>query len=138
MNRDRKLQEAVAGILKQDPRYHADAYEFVADAVSHMTAEMRKREGGGRHISGQELLEGIRGLALDQYGPLALDVLTEWGLSRTEDFGEIVFNLVEHKLLGASEEDSRQDFANSYDFHEAFLKPFVETGDFPTNLPKIA
>ena len=138
MERDKKLQATVAEILKQDPRYHADAYELVADAVSHMAAEMRNSEGGRRHISGQELLEGIRGLALGQYGPLTLDVLTEWGLSKTEDFGEIVFNLVEHKLLGASEEDSRQDFANGYDFHEAFLKPFVETGELPKDLPKIA
>jgi uncharacterized repeat protein (TIGR04138 family) len=90
-----------------------------------------------RHISGRELLEGIRELAIERFGPLALDVLREWGVRRTEDFGNIVFNLVNAGLLGASDEDSPRDFAGGYDFNEVFVKPFLEPESPPGPLPKI-
>jgi uncharacterized repeat protein (TIGR04138 family) len=77
------------------------------------------------HVTGQELLEGIRDLALNQFGPLAKTVFDHWGVKRCEDFGEIVFNMVEVGLLGKTEKDSRADFAGGYDFDEAFVKPFL-------------
>ena len=78
-------------------------------------------------MSGQQLLEGIREFALRQYGPMAITVLDEWGVRRCEDFGEIVFNLVDHGhgLFGKTETDSREDFKGGYDFEEAFKKPFL-------------
>jgi uncharacterized repeat protein (TIGR04138 family) len=77
-----------------------------------------------RHVSGQELLGGIRDYALAQFGPMTQMVFEEWGIKRCEDFGEIVFNMVEIGLLGKTEKDSREDFANGYDFDDAFRKPF--------------
>lgn len=78
-----------------------------------------------RHIKGQELLEGLRDYALDRYGPLAWVLLQDWGVRRCEDFGEIVFNLVDCGALGKTEDDSREDFAGGYDFETAFVAPFV-------------
>ncbi len=77
-----------------------------------------------RHVSGQELLDGLREFALEEFGPMAQTVLGGWGVRRTEDFGEIVFNLVEAGLLGKTDQDSRADFANGYDFDDAFRNPF--------------
>ncbi|NIY14277.1 MAG: hypothetical protein GWM98_05010, partial [Nitrospinaceae bacterium] len=68
------------------------------------------KSGRERHLSGQELLEGIRNFALQEFGPMSLRVLNTWGVNNTADFGEIVFNLVECGKLRKTEEDSRQDF----------------------------
>jgi uncharacterized repeat protein (TIGR04138 family) len=81
------------------------------------TQEKLKRSD---HVSGRELLEGIREFGLEQYGPMTLTVFQHWGIRTTEDFGEIVFNLVENGLLKKTEEDSRADFKNVYDFKEVF------------------
>ena len=77
------------------------------------------------HVSGQELLEGIRKYALDQYGPLTLTVFKDWNIKRCQDFGDIVFNLVDYGVLGKTDTDRLEDFHGGYDFKEAFLKPFV-------------
>ena len=77
-----------------------------------------------RHVSGKELAEGIRDYALQEFGPLALTVLRTWGIQRTEDFGELVFHLVEAGKLGKTEKDTRADFAHVYDFDEVFARPF--------------
>jgi len=106
----------VEEIIKHDFRYKADAYEFLMQALW-FTQKKLKRSG---HVTGKELLEGIREFALEQYGPLAKTVLEHWGIHSTEDFGEIVFNLVEAGLLKKTEEDSKEDFKDVYDFNEAF------------------
>jgi uncharacterized repeat protein (TIGR04138 family) len=82
-------------------------------------------DGPKRHVSGTELLEGIRRYALQEFGPMSLTVLNTWGITTTADFGEIVFHLVEVGLLGKTEEDRREDFADGYNFHEAFARPFL-------------
>jgi uncharacterized repeat protein (TIGR04138 family) len=81
-----------------------------------------------RHVTGQQLLEGARDYALAQYGPMALALLHEWGLRCGEDIGEIVFNMIEASLLAKTDQDSRQDFKDGYDFEEAFRKPFLPAG----------
>lgn len=108
--------EKVEEIIKQDPRYKLDAYEFVMQALW-FTQNKLKRQG---HITGGELLEGIREFGLSQYGPMTKTVLGHWGVRTTEDFGEIVFNMVENGLLGKTDKDSRKDFKNVYNFNEAF------------------
>ncbi len=85
----------------------------------------KKAKGEVRHVSGQELLAGIRSYALEQFGPMAQMVLNEWGIQNCEDFGELVFNMVETNLLAKTTEDSREDFKNGYDFFEAFRRPFL-------------
>lgn len=126
-------RDAIQGILKQEDRYARQAYAFVQEGVSFATRvhlhrqqnEEQAESAARRHISGRELLEAMRTLAFQQYGPLAYDVLAEWGVHHCTDFGTIVFLLVEHGLLGASEEDSIDDFAGGYDFQEAFLTPYA-------------
>ncbi len=107
-------------ILARDPRYTFQAYAFVRAGLDYTVRRLEKP----RHVSGQELLDGIREFALAEFGPMAKTVLNGWGVARTDDIGEIVFNMVESGLLGKTEKDSRADFANGYDFDEAFRKPF--------------
>ncbi len=103
-------------VLRRDPRYPVEAYRFVYEALDHTLSRIGER----RHVSGQELLDGIRDFARSRFGPLARMVFDCWNIRRTEDFGEIVFNLVEADLMSRTETDTREDFANGFDFNEAF------------------
>jgi len=119
-------------IRAKDSRYEADAYHFVREALEHTQKQVtRQNRSQPRHVSGQELLEGIRDFALSQFGPMAIMVFEEWGVKNCEDFGEIVFNMVEIGLLGKTETDSRADFQKGYDFETAFRKPFLPTSRLP-------
>lgn len=121
----RDLDEALDLIVRQDSRYGREAYDFVREAVEFTQNAIRKaNKNQPRHVTGQELLAGIRTYALEQYGPMALTLFHEWGIRRCEDFGEIVFNLVEHEIFSKTDTDSRGDFAGGYDFDETFRKPF--------------
>jgi len=119
------FHEALLKILEQDNRYAPEAYLFLREALDFTIKLLKKPDKGPmRHVSGAELLDGIRQFALQEYGPLALRVLNHWGVKRCEDFGEIVFNLVESGALGKTEEDRREDFAGGYDFERVFAVPF--------------
>lgn len=107
-------------ILKTDPRYTEEAYAFLRAGLEFTVRKLDKP----RHVSGQELLEGLRVFAIVQFGPMAKTVLNGWGITSTEDFGEMVFNLVDAGLLGKTDEDRREDFAGGFDFDEAFREPF--------------
>ncbi len=120
------FNEALRKILEQDNRYAPDAYLFLREALDFTIKLLQKpNTGPARHVTGGELLDGIRQFALQEFGPLALRVLNHWGVKRCEDFGEIVFNLVESGALGKTEEDRREDFAGGYDFERAFAVPFL-------------
>jgi len=110
------LEERLKGVVARDGRYHINAYRFVYEALDYTVKRLDKK----RHISGRELLEGIKNLALEQFGGLACMVLGIWGVSKTADFGNIVFNLVEADLMSRSEDDSREDFEGVYEFREVF------------------
>jgi uncharacterized repeat protein (TIGR04138 family) len=126
MQKTLNVDEVLEKILAKDPRYPREAYHFVREALDH-TQKIAGKAAKGQlhHVTGQELLEGIRQCGLQQFGPMALTVFHEWGVRRGEDFGEIVFNMVEHSLLGKTDQDSRDDFKGGYQFDEAFRKPFV-------------
>jgi uncharacterized repeat protein (TIGR04138 family) len=113
-------EDLLQTILTHDPRYTTEAYAFVRAGLDYTVRRLDKP----RHVSGRELLDGIREFALSEFGPMTKTVLNGWGIQRTEDLGEIVFNMVESGLLGKTEKDSRADFANGYDFDDAFRKPF--------------
>jgi len=122
---DAAFMEAVERIVAKDKRYDPEAYAFVREALDFTVKSMGKpRKGARRHISGRELLDGIRRYAIQEYGPMARTVIESWSVRRTEDFGELVFNLVESGVLGRTEEDSKADFGGGYDFAEAFARPF--------------
>lgn len=134
------FEEALERILAKDTRYHRDAYLFVRDALDHtrkfigkenpavrddLDPAARKLRGQDRHVTGPELLEGIRSQAFGEFGPMAITVFDEWGVRCCRDFGEIVFNLVEIGQFSKTAEDSRADFDDGYDFADAFRKPFL-------------
>lgn len=121
------FDEVLEKIVSKDPRYTRDAYVFVREALDHTQRMIGKpqRADEQRHVTGQQLLHGIREFALSQYGPMAMTVLNEWGVRRCDDFGEIVFNMVDNSLLARTESDSRTDFSGGYTFEDAFQKPFI-------------
>jgi uncharacterized repeat protein (TIGR04138 family) len=77
-----------------------------------------------RHISGRELVEGVRELALERFGPMARTVLEHWGIHETGDVGDVVFALVDAGILIKQEEDTRADFERVFEFDDAFRSPY--------------
>lgn len=109
-------EEILLQLQEKNPRFHAKAYLFLLSALHHVMQRLDRP----RHISGQELAEGVRELALERYGPMARTVLEHWGIHATEDLGEIVFALVECGVLIKQEEDRKEDFRAVFDFEQAF------------------
>ena len=129
---DLEFSEIVGLICKEDTRFDRQAYTFVRQALDQTVKDLKRktpeRTGKSQHVSGAELLMGIRAYALDQYGPLTKTVLNSWGIRRCPDFGDIVFNLIEYNVFSKTEKDRREDFGDLYDFEEAFVKPFAPSG----------
>lgn len=136
-DRRRRLMQ----LLRDDPRYTLDAYNFVGEALAYAQQELRmgcegqsrqkdKSEGeesSERHLTGQQLCEAIRQYAVEQYGYMAKVVLNSWGVYTTGDFGEIVYNWIRLGEMKKSEHDRREDFDDVYDFNEAFQQHFEIT-----------
>src|SRR4051794_27902721 len=128
------LRNDLAGVLARDPRYPVSAYAFVFEALEY-TKTRRKRHAGRvrgktepsltRHVTGRELCDGARRLAVDHYGLMALAVLALWGIRSTADIGNIVFNLIESGDLEKTPSDSRADFDGVFDFEAAFRRDYV-------------
>lgn len=113
---DKRLEK----ILKKDKRYKLEAYLFLFEALDYT----RKKFNKPRHVTGQELLAGIKELAQMKFGRMAKTVFEDWGIKTTDDFGEVVFNLVEAKLLTKTEDDKKEDFHNVYSFDEVFVRDY--------------
>ena len=113
---NQEIDNLLEEICEKDKRYGRDAYEFVLEALSFTQKKLRRL----KHVTGEELLGGIRELLFNKFGLMTLPVLRHWGIRSTEDFGNIVFNLVENRILSKTEDDSIESFKNGYDFHEAF------------------
>ena len=129
------LRDDLAGVLARDPRYTIQAYAFLFESLE-FTKSRKKRSqararGRGktpartRHVSGRELCEGFRNLALNYYGLLALTVLGQWGIRSTSDIGEMVYNLIASGDLEKTTKDARADFDDVYDFEDAFRRDYV-------------
>ncbi len=122
----------LAELLRRDRRYHRDAYFFVFEALRF--AQEQLGLGGmpaadtddepERHVTGQQLCEAIRQYAIQQYGMLAKNVLSEWGVRATSDFGEIVFNLIDIGQMRKTESDRREDFENVFNFDDGLRDAF--------------
>ncbi len=113
---NREIDNILEKICEKDPRYKPDAYEFIMEALSFTQKKYRRP----KHVTGEELLVGIKEMLFDKFGPMALSLLEHWGVKTTEDFGNIVFNLVNNKVLSKTEEDTLESFKNGYNFKEAF------------------
>jgi uncharacterized repeat protein (TIGR04138 family) len=161
------LDAGVLGICRRDPRFRAEAYHFLLEALDHTLARrgMTRASAGGPaaastpgstgdpspaavegpatadamaaargasipppvwNVTGRDLLEGFRDLALDRFGGLAREVLRSWGITRTGDVGSVVFNMVEGGLLQRTATDSPADYHEVFDFETAFDIAFAD------------
>jgi uncharacterized repeat protein (TIGR04138 family) len=96
--RPTNLEDGIRNIVAADPRYPAEAYLFVQEALKHTQRALGRTKLDQKHVGGKELLEGIRLFALKTFGPMVPTMLTEWGIHSCEDFGEIVFNMIEYHV----------------------------------------
>ena len=119
IDKDRVIQEIVC----RDSRFRAEAYEFVFEALDYTLSRLG---GHVRHVTGVEIMESVRLLALEQFGFLARSVLAQWGIRQTADFGHVVFNLIEADLLQKTANDRLEDFVGLYDFEAAFDDAFQD------------
>ena len=110
------LEAALAQLRKRDGKYNERAYVFVLAALEFAQTRLPAR----RHLNGGELAWACRDFALEQFGMLASTVLTHWGIEATEDFGQIVFMLIEVGLLARQPTDKLEDFEHVYDFADVF------------------
>src|SRR6266516_2647199 len=114
-------------LVRRDPRYAYEAYEFIFAALAHTqkmlgrTPPLDMASEKDYHVTGRQLLEGVRDLALREFGLMARTVFRMWGIDRTADFGEIVFNLIEANLMSKTDEDNRADFVGVYDLDQALV-----------------
>ncbi|MBS0188123.1 MAG: hypothetical protein JSS51_08635 [Planctomycetes bacterium] len=109
--------------------YPLEAFHFVSEGLSHTVQSIHGHRDEtkdltptdeSRHINGRQLCLGLRNYAIDRYGLMARTVLHRWNIRATEDFGKIVFAMVDAGLMRKTEEDSMEDFEGVFDFHEAF------------------
>lgn len=117
-------------VVRADPRYAYEAYEFLCDAVAFT------QDGLGRcphddadpdadyHVGGHELARGATNLAVREFGMMAPVVFRHWGIRTTADIGEIVFNLIKAERLSQSDRDDREDFLDLFDVTDALTSGF--------------
>ena len=115
-----KRQLALRDAMGKNPRYRPDAYVFICEGLNYTCSRLGER----RDVSGRELVEGLCDLAVERFGYLAPLVLKHWGVTCTEDIGEIVFTLVEHGLLGKNARDSKADFQNIFDLEKTLRERY--------------
>lgn len=118
MNED--FETTIERIFEMDGRYQEDAYDFIMDALAYTQKKYKRK----RHVSGEEMLEGVKDFSMKKFGPMTMAVLEHWGIKSTEDIGNIVFNLVENNVLSKTEEDTLDTFKNGYNFEEVFQQGY--------------
>jgi uncharacterized repeat protein (TIGR04138 family) len=116
---DDAMETMLTLMVASDPRYPKAAYLFVQEGLSR-AQKMFWEPGTSPHMSGAQLLDGLRELAIESFGKRAKAQLNSWGIFKCEDIGEIIFNLIEAKLLVKQEGDSKADFQSGYNFDTAF------------------
>jgi uncharacterized repeat protein (TIGR04138 family) len=131
------FEKAVEDAVRADSRYAADAYIFLRDALDVTIKTMQQnRRDAVHHVSGAELCEGVRDYALQQYGPMVPTIFDAWGIAKTRDIGEMVFNLIRTGAFSRSDSDKIEDFDDIFTFQDAFEKPFLPSrGTAPVPAP---
>ena len=137
---------ALHRLLRRDTRYPLDAYVFVREALSYASNVLNLGSESPpmeqevqldlespheeleplteRHLTGQELCDAIRLYALNEFGFMARLVLEKWGITKTQHFGDIVYNMIEVGLMKKSPKDSRSHFDDVYEFADVFERDF--------------
>ena len=115
------MKEKLENIAKADGRYNPKAFRFVYEGLTYTTKNIVVQP---HHISGQMLCEGLKRLATEKWGRLAMLVLENWNVHTTQDFGEIVYLMIENKWMSDQPNDSIEDFYNVFDFKTTFKDKF--------------
>ena len=115
------MKEKLENIAREDGRFSPQAIRFIYEGLGHTT---KKAVDEPYHVSGQALCKGLRKLALEKWGRLAMLVLNSWNVKTTRDFGEIVYLLIKHKWMSAQPTDTIDDFNDVYDFKTIFKDQF--------------
>lgn len=127
------MDQAIAKLRERDSKYAPAAYHFIRRALDHTLRKLKREDADHpAHVTGRELLEGFRDLALAEFGPLAKTVLEDWGVSTCSEVGEVVFQLVSMGVLGKNDNDKIDDFEELWSFAEAFDVPFQPQTTAPT------
>jgi uncharacterized repeat protein (TIGR04138 family) len=116
--------ESVRAVARKEARYDVQAYLFVFEALEFTL----KRAGKHRHVTGRELLEGVRDFGVINFGRMGRIVFNQWGVTESTDFGRIVFALVDAGLMSKTETDTLEDFTGGFDFTEVFEKGYIPSG----------
>jgi uncharacterized repeat protein (TIGR04138 family) len=134
-----QFDQSVGAILRRDKRYDPHAYFFLKEALDFTLKRVSEASGGQpRHVSGPELLDGFRDHALQQFGPMAATLMTEWGVRKCADVGEMVFNLIDEQVFGKQESDCKEDFIGAYDLEDSLRLPYLPKTRQPASRPAAA
>ena len=123
------VPDPVRDLARKDGRFSPEAYRFLFESLEtaiHLAGKADET-GPDRHVTGRQVLEGLRQNALAMFGPLGAHVWRTWGVRETIDWGHIVFLLVEEGLLNRQESDTIEDFRGGFDFDEAFVAGYTPT-----------
>ena len=121
-----QFEQAVFSIVGRDKRYEPHGFFFLKDALDFTLKRVAEgNTSSSRHVSGPELLEGFRDLALEQFGPMGATLMGEWGIRECSDVGEMVFLLIEEGMFGKQDSDSKEDFTGKFSLSEAMTHPFL-------------
>lgn len=124
--------DAVQAVIARDPKFDMGAYYFLKDSLDFTVKRvMESNEGEHRHVAASELLIGFRDLAIQEFGPMASTMMTEWGVSSCTDIGTMVFQLIDEGVFGKQDSDTMEDFAELFPLIETLDAPFL-----PRNTPK--
>ena len=121
-----QFMDAVQAALTRDNHYDIGAYYFLKDALDFTVKRvMDSNDGEHRHVSAQELIAGFRDLALEEFGPMASTLMTEWGITSGNDIGTMVFQLIEEGAFGKQDSDTQDDFSSGFDLLATLELPFL-------------
>ncbi len=115
------MKKSLEQIAAEDGRFSFGAIKFVHEGLGYTAKNIASEP---RHVDGETLCKGLKKLAVEKWGRLAMPVLNTWGVRTTRDFGEIVYSLIKHKWMSAQPSDSIDDFNNAYDFKTVFKDQF--------------
>ncbi len=127
-------------VAERDGRYRLEAYLFVYAALEYLVQKLKRKLATPpetRHVTGQELAQGIAEYAQEQYGPTAQSVFEYWGITSTLAFGHIVFNLVDEGLMSKTESDNLEDFRDVYDFKQTFDPKRIQNNGSNVDLERL-
>jgi uncharacterized repeat protein (TIGR04138 family) len=115
------MKKNLEQIAAEDGRYRPQAIRFVYEGLGYTAKNVAEEP---KHVSGRTLCEGLKKLAFEKWGRLAMLVLNTWGIKTTRDFGEIVWLMIRYEWMSAQPTDSIDDFNDVFNFKTVFKDQF--------------